>query len=259
MSIDIRLPQINAATEAGQLQQMKSYMYQLVEQLNWALATIDSSGSNSNNGSIVSSATGKPVSQKEAENTFNSIKGLIIKSADIVNAYYEEINTKLKGVYVAESDFGTYMEETERRVKETSSYAEEIYDNVQTIKSKVAEIESSTLETNAYIRRGLLYYDGERPVFGIEVGQEETVIDDEGNETKVFNKYARFTSDRLSFYDENDYEAAYVSDRKLYIDNVEVNISYTIGDLRDIVQGDGSVVTKYIGGVPDVGETDLNS
>jgi hypothetical protein len=58
--------------------------------------------------------------EESAETTFNSLKALIIKSADIVNAYYEEINTRLSGVYVAESDFGTYVEETDLKISRSS-------------------------------------------------------------------------------------------------------------------------------------------
>lgn len=42
MSINIRFPNITAKTEAGQIEQIKSYLYQLVQQLNWVLATLES-------------------------------------------------------------------------------------------------------------------------------------------------------------------------------------------------------------------------
>ena len=79
------------------------------------------------------------------------------------------------------------------------------------------------------------------PVYGIEVGQR-TEIDG----VEVFNKYARFTSDRLSFYDQNDNEVAYISDKKLYITHIEVTGSYTISGFVDTVLADGSVVTKWM-------------
>lgn len=37
----IRLPNITAATEAGQLQQIKTYLYQLAQELNWALSQLE--------------------------------------------------------------------------------------------------------------------------------------------------------------------------------------------------------------------------
>lgn len=43
MGIDIRLPNINDPTEKGQLVQIKSYLRQLAEQLQWAMQNIDTS------------------------------------------------------------------------------------------------------------------------------------------------------------------------------------------------------------------------
>ena len=37
----IRLPNITAATDSGQLQQIKTYLYQLVQELNWALDALE--------------------------------------------------------------------------------------------------------------------------------------------------------------------------------------------------------------------------
>lgn len=247
MSIDIRLPQITSETESGQLRQMKSYLYQLVEQLNWALSSLEASGGGSNE-AVVSAKTGKPLTQEESLNTFAAIKGLIIKSADIVKAYYEEITSRLEGVYVAEATFpdgaATFIEETSKTVTETSTAVKTVFKDVETIKSTVKGIEDTMVETEAYIRTGLLDHDANGDVYGVEVGRETTV-----NGVKKYDRYARFTSNRLSFFDKNDYECAYVSDTKLYINNIEVNISYTIGYLCDeVVKSDGSVVTKYIGG-----------
>ena len=45
MSIDIRLPNITATTDAGKIQQMQSYMFQLVEQLNYAMKTVEGGAS----------------------------------------------------------------------------------------------------------------------------------------------------------------------------------------------------------------------
>ena len=85
MSIDIRFPNITATTAEGQMAQMQSYMHQLVQQLNWALNTIGDA-QNGNMSNVVTNGSEKDISSEEAEDTFNSIKALIIKSADIVKA-----------------------------------------------------------------------------------------------------------------------------------------------------------------------------
>lgn len=518
MGIEIRLPNINAATEREQLIQLKSYLYQLSEQLQWAFDNINTTGGSSSSGYVVNQPTkiySKGLSNAEAELTFNSLKSLIIKSADIVNAYYDEINARLEGIYVAQSDFGAYAEKTSQEIEATSTSTTQRFENIQviitgmdqdigsingsletigqdlsyaqqdiislggtidTIDSTIVVLEGnvSDLDTNlqstkqelqttvqntkaelsgtidsaktelnstiegakselnsaisttvegaktelnqaisssvegakaelntnidtakeelngniestkselnsnisnaesnayayadaaeesakgytdsaaselngkigetaselagkiddtngridetdgkvsdlgdgldnansridgvdkdlqdsktnitteiqrvtdsvstvdklrlaaeealrgsiddlvfdlaglkqivvgvtAYIKSGLVYYtDAGIPVYGIEIGQEV-----ETNGTTVFNKFARFTSEKLSFYDSNGSEVAYISDKKLYIGQAEVTISFKIGRLIDLVQANGDVVTKWEGG-----------
>ena len=43
MNTYIRLPNISARTLEGKVDQMQNYLYQMVEQLNWALNDADSS------------------------------------------------------------------------------------------------------------------------------------------------------------------------------------------------------------------------
>ena len=214
MSIDIRLPNITATTEAGKLQQMQSYMYQLVEQLNWALNAVESyQGGNAS--APVAYQQKETASPQEAEETFNSIKALIIKSADIVKSYEETIFTDFNGKYFAESDFGTYIEDTNKKVLENSEGVAEYYTNIQTITNKdgtgrLDGVEQDIKTTNAYIKRGLLGYDDSgNAVYGVEVGETAT----DGS----YKKYARFKADRLSFFDNNGDEVAYIGAGCLYV------------------------------------------
>ena len=219
MSIDIRFPNITAPTAEGQMAQMQSYMHQLVQQLNWALNTIDDAQSG-NTSNIVVNGSGEDISPKEAEDTFNSIKALIIKSADIVKAYEETIKTDFNGEYFAESDFGTYLEQTSRSIEENSKGVTNVYTNVQTITDKVNGLEEDVRITNAYIRKGLLDYDDSgNAIYGVEVG--------ETNQDGAYIKYARFKSDRLSFFDANSDEVAYIGNGCLYI----LGTSRFIGDV----------------------------
>lgn len=215
MSIDIRFPNINSPTTEGQMAQMQSYMHQLVEQLNWALNTV-TNAQNGNTSNVVINKPKEEISPEEAEDTFNSIKTLIIKSADIVRAYEQTMRTEYNGEYVAVSDFGTYMENTTKVVEDTSKYTNEVYTNVQSITNasgngRLDNLEDDVKNTNAYIKRGLLGYLErlKKDVYGIAVGQ----TDDNG----AYTKYAWFISEGLCLFDENGYEVAYISQNKLYI------------------------------------------
>lgn len=307
MGIDIRLPNITGQTEKEKLAQLQSYLYQLREQLQVAFDGI-SAGTSMSPGyagyvqqHIITNTTGAPAIDAEA--TFSAIKSLIIKSADIVESYYEEINRKLVGAYVAQSDFGDFAEKTEQRIEETSTSTTQTFENIQVIiqnlgnelsyaqnsivnmeksvesfDGSVADVQESVTGINilledaktqlqgsiddlevyilglqqaiigvtAYVKSGLLYYtDAGVPVYGLEIGQ---TVRDELTGEEAFNKYARFTSEKLSFYDSNGSEVAYISDKKLYIRFAEITVALKIGGFMDLVMDNGDVVTKWVGG-----------
>ena len=246
MSIDIRFPNITAGTEAGQLKQIQSYLHQLVQQLNYGFTQVQSMTPTT----VATGRTGASGGESEEDAAtealirFNDLKALIIKSADIINAYYDAISARLIGIFVAESEFGTYTEQTSNDIEANSTAIEQFYTNMQQIITDLEGLEHSLIEVNANIKTGLLYYDDDGvPIYGLEIGQR-TEIDGE----EVFNKYARFTAEKLSFYDGNGIEVAYISGQKLYITHVEVTGSFTMGGFVDTVQPDGSIVTRWVGG-----------
>ena len=143
-AIDLRLPNITG-DQKEQLVQIRSYLYQLVPQLQHALSTIGTSEAQAvaptprsllytgAGGSGVSGGTANP------QATFNSIKSLIIKSAEIVEAYYEEINKRLEGIYVAQSDFGSFVEKTTQDIEINSSSTTQRFENIQVIITNQSE------------------------------------------------------------------------------------------------------------------------
>ena len=435
---NLRLPDISG-TDKEQLAKIRSYLYQLIPQLNFAL---NSMGESKAEQPIATSRLPDNTindANAQATATFNDIKALIIKSADIVNAYYDVINERLDGVYVAESDFGTFAEQTSQQIQANSTETTQRFENIQIIiteqgseissvsdevasvkgnlqtigedisyaqrdilavsadienlggnvseiennvsvldedlqnaktelsenignakeeltgeinsakeeltgeinsakeeltnmvddvdgdlqetktatneriddtngsvaglgvglqdaNSKIADVDEDLQNTKevindsiqgvqasltdantlledakaqlqgsiddlevfitglqqaiigvtAYLKSGLLYYtDAGIPVYGLEIGQS---VKDEVAGEEVFNKYARFTSEKLSFYDQNGSEVAYISDKKLYIRIAEITVAFKIGGLIDLVMANGDVVTKWVGG-----------
>lgn len=239
---NIRLPNITAHTEREQLLQVKSYLHQLVQELNFALSSIES-GNSTSAAAAQKQTSGNAVTKNELLTSYNELRSLIIKSAETVKAYSEAAEERYKSLYVAQSDFGTYTEEASNTIQKNSTAIEDFFENMQEILTDIESLEYSLIEVSANIKSGLLYYDDSGvPVYGVEVGQR-TKLDGE----EVFDKFARFTSDRLSFYDNNDNEVAYISDRKLYITHVEVTSSFRMGGFMDSVLSDGSIVTKWVG------------
>ena len=223
MSIDLKYPNITAQTEQGKIEQIRSYLYQLVDQLKWAVNSIENSDAKVLQQSNQSSS--KESTEEEAQASFNSVKALIVKSADTIESYYEKVNERLSGEYVAKSEFGTYKEQTTQDINKTSTEIERLFKNIQEIITDIDNLEHTLIEVNARIKSGILYYDDKGvPIYGLEIGQRNDI-----NGVEVFNKFARFISDKLSFYDKNDIEIAYISDYKLYITNAHITGTLTLG------------------------------
>lgn len=242
MGVQIKTPNITAGSDRERLMQIQSYLYQMAQQLQWAFDTIQVSGGGDQTLSRQNQAHIAAPAQNPTA-TFAGIKDLIIKSADIVNAYYEEINSRLEGIYVAESDFGTYTEETAQDIRQNATSISQLYTNIRTLSDSVDELYNSTIGANAYLKSGLLYEDENGvPVYGLEIGQTNSV----DGET-VFDKFARFAADRLSFFDRNDVEVAYISDYKLYITNAEITGSLWLSGKFKIYYN-GGLAFQWIGG-----------
>lgn len=206
---DIRRPNINAPTTEGQLEQIKSYLYQLTNQLNFAIKSTESMSS-----VTVKDQDNNTVSEiASAEKTFFAVKDLIIKSADIVNAYYEAISKRLSGKYVAQSDFGTFEQETNALFEATSESITQHYESIQAIKSDVENL-NELRKDNCYIKTGWL--DDNETIAGVEVGKISEV------DGVTQTAFARFTTNRLAFFDDSGTELAYFSDYRLYINIVVI-------------------------------------
>lgn len=243
MGVQIKTPKITAGSDRERLMQIQSYLYQMAQQLQWAFDTIQVSGGGDQTLSRQNQAHIAAPAQNPTA-TFAGIKDLIIKSADIVNAYYQEISNRLEGVFVAQSDFGTYTEQTSQEIQENSTNINQLFTNTRILSDTVEEIYNSTLAANAYIKTGLLVEkeDG-TPIYGLEVGQTNSVDGE-----LFFDKFARFTADRLSFFDRNDIEVAYISDYHLHITNASISGTLTLMDQFEISCDNASVDFNWMGG-----------
>lgn len=166
--IDIRLPNITEVSTDGRLRQMQSYMFQLAQQLQYAMNTMEAGGQEAHEIQKVQASAPETQEQK-AQNAFNEIKSLIIKSADIVKSYSEEISNmiRLSGEYAAEAHFpdgsASFVENTTAQVGANSSRIEALFTDTQTIRSNVGAIldaistdgdTTTILTTNAWAKIG---------------------------------------------------------------------------------------------------------
>lgn len=196
--IEIRPPELAGGTTEEQLGRVQRYLCTLAQQLQYAFDAVEGGGT-----SVVYAA--QPAG---TEQNFSQIKSLILKSAQITAALEERVEKRLEGKYVAESQFGTFRQETSQTISANSRELRQQFESMQQLTSHVEELDSSVRQVSATIRTGEIA-DG---VYGVEIGQQEGE-----NGVIRFRRYARLTARKLSFYDSNEVEVAYISDRCLYV------------------------------------------
>ena len=152
----------------------------------------------------------------------------------------DEISQELHGEYTAlSSDFGEYKEESTAQITANAQNITQQYTTIQTIQTDVGTLDAATSgaitditntlnddaswmqQTDAYIKTGLLFYDGVNPVNGIALGQIQRVKIGDEWAMKQEGFYATFTPQELAFY-KGDTKVAYVSNEQLYITSANV-------------------------------------
>ena len=175
------------------------------------------------------------------------VEGLKIKNEDLAG--------KVSGMEMSTEAIKTYVEEHYVSDDDLEQYKSEVTQTSQNLTAQFESLNQYKIETSAHIKTGLLYENEDKqPVYGMEIGQRTTNAD--GKE--VFNQYARFTADKLSFFDQGGNEVTQIGDKKMAVTNIEVTGSQD-GDGEDrgtfkqgkfvrITQANGGIVTKWVGG-----------
>ena len=195
-------------------------------------------------------------------NISKSIDGLSVRTEDLdgkiasMELSTEEFRTYLKDTFVTEDEFGAYRTSVSSEFKQTAesitqsfeyvqSTVDEATEDLEKLGKDVESLDKSLTEVTAHLKSGILDYDDAGiPVYGLEVGQRTEV-----GGVETFNKYARFTSDRLSFFDKGGNEVAHIGDRTMFISQAEVTERLKQGGFVDITLEDGTIISKWVGGV----------
>ena len=101
---------------------------------------------------------------------FESLKQLIIKTADFSMENSEQFSKTLKGGFVAKSTFGEYVKQTSLTLTANSEGITQLFDYTDGINNQY------TGKSQQYVKTGLLYYDGVTPRYGVGVGNISTTV-----------------------------------------------------------------------------------
>ena len=208
-SMKLAYPSIAGKTSGEKLESMRRYLCTLTDQLNLADW---SAGAVLQEVSRAIDADSLPDAERKTQlGNFGQLKALIIKTADYAAANSESFKTQLSGNYVAVSDFGKYWQKATMTVDGNEFGIRQLYDYAAGINNDFA------VNSQQYVKTGLLYYNGAVPVYGVGVGNIETTVTKDGetvvDQTK--NELVTVTPGRVSFWQGGD-EIAYLSAKKLH-------------------------------------------
>ena len=226
LPVVFEIPRIGPGPLETQVTELERYLHSFTEKLNYAMSIV---GTTEAEEAYVAEAvaSGAVDAEAKARDVFNSIKNLIISSADIIESYYEQMSARMAGTYVAKSDFGVYAEETEALINANSTAIEQNYTLIQEISGAITEILNTQMATRAWVRSGLLDDSVTPPIYGVEVGQVTTE-----NGVEIFNKFARFTAGGIYFYlpgTSSTEPVAQLTGTLLSVTNVRILARLTIG------------------------------
>ena len=208
-SMTLAYPSIAGKTSGEQLESMRRYLCTLTDQLN--LADWSASATLREISQAIDADGMTDAERKKELGNFGQLKALIIKTADYAAANSESFKTQLSGNYVAVSDFGKYWQKATMTVDGNEFGIRQLYDYAAGINNDFA------VNSQQYVKTGLLYYNGAVPVYGVGVGNIETTVTKDGetvvDQTK--NELVTVTPGRVSFWQGGD-EIAYLSAKKLH-------------------------------------------
>ena len=111
MSVNIRYPNITGLSDKEQITQIKSYLHQLVEQLNYELTTL---------GSADGSATTTDVQGEDI--SYYELRSLIVQQLQEVKTLFDQLEDKMEAGYVKDEELPEAVNAALEQAKESGEF-----------------------------------------------------------------------------------------------------------------------------------------
>lgn len=258
MSISVEMPPAPIGTAEQQLRQLYGYLFRMAEQLNVAAVSVGSGGSFVKTaGSSVKAGAGTPNGTAAPDGAlYEELRALIINTAELLRKEMDTLELTLQGSFEAiSSQWGVYREQMQANIVATAEGVLQSYGYdaaIEALQSQAAGFEAYRLHTEGFIRQGFIDRDANGvPIIGIAIGQglTGTEVEVDGQTVTQLDptvSCAFYTADRVSFRI-NGQEAAYLSNRRLYVGDVEITGRMTLGSWI-VEDGAKGLSVKWIGG-----------
>lgn len=255
MSFKFQLPPITADMSVDR---MRSYLMQMQDQLEYALNNLETSNFTETTKQELSKNSAA-ISQEVVEASEEVSKAFVLKNAEEIREEMQTYVQSITGQYEAISEqFGTYREETDLKIETNANGITQNYNKVTALETSTnnaiaatnAEVTSQgdvidattawKRLTQAYIKTGLLYYEGLTPVYGIAIGQIN--IDENDPEECMIREgfYATYTGSDIVFY-KGTTEVARYSDIEAIVNQLSTN-RIVMGNFTISVDADGFTI-----------------
>lgn len=109
MSVNIRYPNITAASEREQLAQIKSYLHQLVDQLNYALPSMGDSSE-------------QTISVQGEEISYYELRSMIVQELQEVERLFDKLSQKMQSEYVSDAELPQAIDDALAQAKESGEF-----------------------------------------------------------------------------------------------------------------------------------------
>lgn len=220
--------------QEDQLRQLQRYLGAMSDKLNMALMSITIEQMTPEAKQAISGA------QETGKKNYDSLKTMIVKTAEVVRHEMDEISTRLEDNYTALSDqFGEYQRNLTSTITATANGILQDYQFEERITGLESDTENFERRINQYIFSGLV--DAVNGKYGIAIGENVTAYDAQGNPyLNTARKTATFTMDELAFW-QGETKLAYISDNVFHIANGEVTDSMKMGNHTWKILSDGSM------------------
>lgn len=211
-----------------QISDIYTYLFKLANQLNLRFEeTTPAAIFAEVNKALEHADSGKEANQAIADN-YQQLKALVIKTADYT-AGYGDVNTEqFSGYFVAKSEFGEYKEQTNAVITQTSTDLTQMYEyaaSLGILGNGESDVDITEIETwsQAYIKSGLLYYDGASPKYGVAVGNVNELVTIDGHEViNRQNLLSTFTADEFAFWQSGN-KVAYIQSGAMYFPSAHIS------------------------------------
>lgn len=250
MILSIDPPPSAYGTQEQQLTSIRSYLYQVSEQLNAAMNAITIEKLAESEGKSLETLVTE-ASRQDMASQADTLKSLVVKTADTVQSSIDEIEARLQSDYVAQSEFGQYKEQMNATIRATADgiIQEYGYDSrLDALREGMVGFQSFQTSTNQYIKTGLLYFDDDGvPRYGVAVGEKLSTVEEDGHEVLTRQDImATFTADRLTFW-QGGAALAWIQSSELYINQCRIEQQLILGGLKAVVDSGGAISWVWIG------------